>query len=75
MTIAVIGIGFGVLPARSAAVAAAPDVPTATRDVYLVMLERFKANVAAGIRAVIDGDARSAAIRPASMPSIESTSA
>jgi protein-tyrosine phosphatase len=37
-----------------AAVAAAPDTPTATRDVYLIFLERFKANVALCIRAVID---------------------
>ena len=35
-----------------AAVAAAPDVPTATRDVYLIFLERFRANVAAAVRAV-----------------------
>jgi protein tyrosine/serine phosphatase len=31
---------------------AAPDVATATRDVYLIFLEHFRANVAAGIRAV-----------------------
>ena len=31
---------------------AAPDVATATRDVYLIFLEHFKKNVAAGIRAV-----------------------
>jgi protein-tyrosine phosphatase len=31
---------------------AAPDVATATRDVYLIFLEHFKANVAAGIRTV-----------------------
>ncbi len=31
---------------------AAPDVATATRDVYLIFLEHFKRNVAAGIRAV-----------------------
>jgi protein-tyrosine phosphatase len=35
-----------------AAAKAAPDVPTATRDVYLLFLEHFKANVAAAIRAV-----------------------
>jgi protein tyrosine/serine phosphatase len=34
--------------------AAAPDVPTSTRDVYLIFLERFKDNVAASIRAVAD---------------------
>jgi protein-tyrosine phosphatase len=35
-----------------AAAEAAPDVATATRDVYLIFLEHFKRNVAAGIRAV-----------------------
>jgi protein-tyrosine phosphatase len=35
-----------------AAVAAAPDVPTSTRDVYLIFLERFRSNVAAAVRAV-----------------------
>jgi protein-tyrosine phosphatase len=35
-----------------AAVEAAPDVTTATRDVYLIFLEHFRQNVAAGIRAV-----------------------
>jgi protein-tyrosine phosphatase len=35
-----------------AAVAAAPDVATATRDVYLIFLERFQANIAAAVRAV-----------------------
>ena len=35
-----------------AAANAAPDVATATRDVYLIFLEHFKANVAAGIRTV-----------------------
>lgn len=35
-----------------AAVAAAPDVATATRDVYLIFLERFRQNVAAAVRAV-----------------------
>jgi protein tyrosine/serine phosphatase len=35
-----------------AAVAAAPDVVTATRDVYLIFLERFRSNVAAAVRAV-----------------------
>jgi protein-tyrosine phosphatase len=37
-----------------AAVAAAPDVATATRDVYLIFLERFRENVAAAVRAVAD---------------------
>jgi protein tyrosine/serine phosphatase len=35
-----------------AAAEAAPDVATATRDVYLIFLEHFKQNVAAGVRAV-----------------------
>jgi protein-tyrosine phosphatase len=35
-----------------AAAEAAPDIETATRDVYLIFLERFKRNVGAGIRAV-----------------------
>lgn len=35
-----------------AAAAAAPDVATSTRDVYLIFLERFRENVAAGVRAV-----------------------
>jgi protein-tyrosine phosphatase len=35
-----------------AAVAAAPDVPTATRDVYLIFLDRFRDNVAAAFRAI-----------------------
>jgi protein tyrosine/serine phosphatase len=35
-----------------AAAAAAPDTATATRDVYLIFLERFRENVAAAIRAV-----------------------
>jgi protein-tyrosine phosphatase len=35
-----------------AAANAAPDVAAATRDVYLIFLEHFKENVAAGIRAV-----------------------
>jgi protein tyrosine/serine phosphatase len=35
-----------------AAAAVAPDVPTATRDVYLIFLERFRGNVAAAVRAV-----------------------
>ena len=39
-------------PEIEAASAAAPDVATSTRDVYLIFLERFKANVAAAIRAV-----------------------
>jgi len=37
-----------------AASAAAPDVATSTRDVYLIFLERFKDNVAAGVKAVAD---------------------
>jgi protein tyrosine/serine phosphatase len=35
-----------------AAATAAPDVATATRNVYLIFLERFRANVAAAVRAV-----------------------
>jgi protein tyrosine/serine phosphatase len=35
-----------------AATAAAPDDATATREVYLIFLERFRANVAASVRAV-----------------------
>jgi protein-tyrosine phosphatase len=35
-----------------AAVAAAPDAASATRDVYLIFLEHFQANVAAAVRAV-----------------------
>ena len=35
-----------------AAAKAAPDAATATRDVYLIFLEHFKRNAAAGIRAV-----------------------
>jgi protein tyrosine/serine phosphatase len=38
-------------------VRAAPDVGAATRDVYLIFLERFKDNAAAGIRAVADAPA------------------
>jgi protein-tyrosine phosphatase len=34
--------------------AAAPDVATSTRDVYLIFLERFTDNVAAGVEAVAD---------------------
>src|SRR5262249_36053449 len=37
-----------------AAVAAAPDTATKTRDVYLVFLERFAPNVADAVRAVAD---------------------
>jgi protein tyrosine/serine phosphatase len=36
-----------------AAAAAAPDYATATREVYLVFLERFRQNVAAAIAAVV----------------------
>src|SRR5437773_1030985 len=35
-----------------AAAAAAPDIETSTRDIYLIYLERFRANVAASVRAV-----------------------
>jgi protein-tyrosine phosphatase len=35
-----------------AAVAAAPDVATSTRDVYLIFLDRFRDNVAEAVRAV-----------------------
>src|SRR5205823_935040 len=35
-----------------AVAAAAPDVTTSTRDVYLIFLERFRDNVAAAVRAV-----------------------
>ncbi len=35
-----------------AAATAAPDAATATRDVYLIFLERFRSNVAAAVRAV-----------------------
>lgn len=37
-----------------AAVKAAPDVASATRDVYLIFLEHFASNVAAAVRAVAD---------------------
>ena len=37
-----------------AVVKAAPDVATATRDVYLVFLEHYAQNVAAAVRAVAD---------------------
>jgi len=40
-----------------AAVKAAPDVATATRDVYVIFLQRFAPNVAAAIRAVADAPA------------------
>ena len=39
------------------AVKAAPDVATATRDVYLIFLERFNRNVAAAVRAVANAPA------------------
>jgi protein tyrosine/serine phosphatase len=35
-----------------AAVEAAPDVPTATRDVYLIFLERFRPNIVTAVRAI-----------------------
>ena len=41
-----------IAPEIEAASAAAPDVETSTRDVYVIFLERFKQNVAAGVRAV-----------------------
>jgi protein tyrosine/serine phosphatase len=37
-----------------AAVAAAPDTPTQTRDVHLVFLEHFEANLAAAVRAIAE---------------------
>lgn len=40
-----------------AASEAAPDVATSTRNVYLIFLEHFKENVAAGIRAVAEAPA------------------
>jgi protein-tyrosine phosphatase len=40
-----------------AAVEAAPDVATATRDVYLIFLERFRSNVAAAVKAVANAPA------------------
>jgi protein tyrosine/serine phosphatase len=40
-----------------AAVAAAPDVATSTRDVYLIFLDRFRSNVAAAVRAVANAPA------------------
>jgi protein tyrosine/serine phosphatase len=40
-----------------AAVEAAPDIETSTRDVYLIFLERFRSNAAAGVRAVADAPA------------------
>jgi protein tyrosine/serine phosphatase len=40
-----------------AAVAAAPDVATATRDVYLIFLERFRPNVVAAVRAIANAPA------------------
>ena len=40
-----------------AAAAAAPDAATATRDVYLIFLERFRENVAAAVRAVANAPA------------------
>jgi protein tyrosine/serine phosphatase len=40
-----------------AAAVAAPDVATATRDVYLIFLDRFQANLAAAVRAVANAPA------------------
>lgn len=37
-----------------AAVAAAPDTPTATRDVYLIFLDHFEASLAAAVRAIAE---------------------
>ena len=42
----------GITAEVEAAAAAAPDDASATRDVYLVFLEHFRANAAAGVRAV-----------------------
>ena len=42
----------GITAEIEAAAAVAPDAAAATRDVYLVFLEHFKANAAAGVRAV-----------------------
>ena len=42
----------GVFDEVEAAAEAAPDVASATRDVYLLFLEHFKVNVAAAIRAI-----------------------
>ena len=39
------------------AVAAAPDVATATRDVYLIFLERFRSSIGAAVSAVADAPA------------------
>jgi protein-tyrosine phosphatase len=41
----------------AAAIEAAPDVETSTRDVYLIFLERFRSNAAAGVRAVANAPA------------------
>jgi protein tyrosine/serine phosphatase len=41
-----------IAPEIEAASAAAPDVATSTRDVYVIFLERFKTNVSLGVRAV-----------------------
>ena len=46
-----------------AAVTAAPDVATATRDVYLIFLERFRANIADAVRAVAHAPAGCVQIR------------
>jgi protein-tyrosine phosphatase len=47
--------GFEAIQAEvEAASEAAPDIASGTRDVYLIFLEHFKKNVAAGIRAVAD---------------------
>jgi protein-tyrosine phosphatase len=43
-----------VTEAVEAAASAAPDAATATRDVYVIFLERFKRNVGAALRAVAE---------------------
>lgn len=40
-------------PELEAAVEAAPDIAMSTRDVYMIFLDHFQENVAAGIRAVV----------------------
>jgi protein tyrosine/serine phosphatase len=40
-----------------AAVEAAPEIEASTRDVYLIFLERFRSNAAAGVRAVANAPA------------------
>ena len=45
-----------------AAANAAPDIATSTRDVYLIFLEHFKRNAAAGVRAVAHAPAGGVAV-------------